>query len=57
MFCYRGLDVHIGKECMNHIKYQKDIGATAACTKRMMEAKKEIGQKYINGDEGLFPFC
>ena len=25
-----------GKEGMNHSKYQKDIGETAACTKRIM---------------------
>ena len=29
--------------------YQKELGATAACTKRMMEATKGIGQKSIKG--------
>ena len=33
---------------MNHSKYQKYIGSTAACTKRMMEATKGIGHKSIN---------
>ena len=34
---------------MNHSKYQKELGATAACTTRMMEATKGIGKKYIKG--------
>ena len=34
---------------MKHSKYQKELGATEACTKRMMEATKGIGQKYIKG--------
>ena len=37
--------------------YQQELGATAACTKRMMEATKEIGQKSIKrGDKGLLLF-
>ena len=32
-----------GNKGMKHSKYQKEIGATASCTKRMMEATKRIG--------------
>ena len=38
-----------GKEGMKHRKYQKELGSTAACTKRMTEATKGIGQKSIIG--------
>ena len=34
---------------MKNSRYQKEIGATAACTKRMMEETKGIGQKYKKG--------
>ena len=34
---------------MKHSKYQQDLGATASCTKIMMEATKGIGQKSIKG--------
>ena len=34
---------------MKHSKYYKELGATAACTKIMMEATKGIGQKSIKG--------
>ena len=34
---------------MKHSKYQKDLGATSSCTKKMMEAIKGIGQKSIKG--------
>ena len=34
---------------MKHSKYQKDLGATAACNERMTEATKGIGQKYRKG--------
>ena len=34
---------------MKHIKYQQELGATAACTKRIMEATKGIGKKSIKG--------
>ena len=34
---------------MNHSKYQKELGSTAVCTKRKMEATKGIGQKSIQG--------
>ena len=32
-----------------HSKYQQEIRATEACTKRMMEATEGIGQKSIKG--------
>ena len=32
---------------MKHRKYQQELGATAACTKRIMEATKGIGQRSI----------
>ena len=51
------IEVHRGKEVMKHIKYQKELGATAACTKRMMEATKGIGQKSIKeGTKDCFLF-
>ena len=34
---------------MKHSKYQKELGANAACNKRMMEATKGIGKKSIKG--------
>ena len=34
---------------MKHSKYYKELGATAACTKIMMEATKGIGQKSTKG--------
>ena len=34
---------------MKDSRYQKDLGATAACTKRMMEETKGIGQKSKKG--------
>ena len=50
------IEVNRGKEGMKDSSYQQKLGATAVCTKRMMEATKEIGQKYIKGgNEGLFP--
>ena len=44
-----------GKEGMNHIKYQKELGSTTSCTKRMMEATKGLSQKSIKGgtEDGL----
>ena len=39
------IEVHISKEGKNHRNYQHKIEATAACTKRMVEATKGIGQK------------
>ena len=43
------IEVYRGKEGMNHSKYQQGLGATAACTKIIMEATKGIGQKSIKG--------
>ena len=34
---------------MNQMKYQQKLGETVACTKRMMEATKGIGQNSIKG--------
>ena len=34
---------------MNYSRYQKEFGATAACTKQIMEATMGIGQKSIKG--------
>ena len=34
---------------MKDSRYQKELGATAACTKRMMEETKGIGQKSKKG--------
>ena len=51
------IEVHRNKEGMKRIKYQKGLGATVACTKIMMEAKKGIGQKYrkrVTNDGFLF---
>ena len=43
------IELQRGKKGMKHIKYHQQIGATAACTKIMMEASKGIGQKYRKG--------
>ena len=43
------IEVQRRKEGMNQRNYQKYFGATSACTKRMMEATKRIGQKSIKG--------
>ena len=50
------IDVQIGKEVMNHLKYQQEIGATASFTKRIMESTKIIGQKYIKWGTKFFIF-
>ena len=34
---------------MTHSKYQHQLEATASCTKRMVEARKGISQKYKKG--------
>ena len=36
-------------ECVKYSKYQQEKGATAACTKRIMEATKGIGHRYRKG--------
>ena len=43
------IEVKRGKEGMKDSRYQQNIGATAACTKWMMEATKGVGQKSIKG--------
>ena len=43
------IEVQRGKEGMKDSRYQKDLGATVACTKRMMEETKGIGQKSKKG--------
>ena len=43
------IKVQRGKEGMKDSRYQKELGSTAACTKRMMEEKKGIGQKSKKG--------
>ena len=51
------IEVHRGKQGSKNSKYQKDLGATAACTKQMMEATKGIGQKSIKwGTNDCFLF-
>ena len=45
--CY--IKFQIGKEVVKHSNYQHQIGVTAACIKRMTEATKGVGQKYIKG--------
>ena len=42
---------------MKNSRYQKELGATAACTKRMMEETRGIGQKSKKwGPKDCFPF-
>ena len=43
------IEVKKGKEGMKHSRYQQELGANAACTNRMMESTKGIGQKSIEG--------
>ena len=51
------IKVQRGKEGMKDSRYQKDLGATAACTKRMMEETKGIDQKSKKGGpKGCFIF-
>ena len=38
-----------GKEGIKDSRYQQELGATAACMKRMMEETKGIGQKSKKG--------
>ena len=44
-----------GKEGMKHSNYHQELGETAACTNRMTEATKGIGQKSIKGGTKDFP--
>ena len=41
------IEIHINKEDTNNSKYHIQLGTTADCTKRMMEATKEIGQRDV----------
>ena len=43
------IEVQRGEECMKDSRYQQELGATAACMKRVMEETKGIGQKYKKG--------
>ena len=43
------IEVQRGKEGTKDSRYQQELGATAACTKRMMEETKGIGQKSKKG--------
>ena len=38
------IEVQRGKEGTKDSRYQKELGATTACTKRMMEETKGVGQ-------------
>ena len=42
-----------GKEGMKDSRYQQELGATAACTNRMMEETKGIGHKSKKGDQRI----
>ena len=39
------IELQRGKEGMKDSRYQQDLGSTSACTKRMMDKTKGIGQK------------
>ena len=43
------IEVQRGKEGMKNSRYQQELGATAACMKRMMEETNGIGQKSKKG--------
>ena len=43
------IEIQRGKEGMKDSRYHKELGATAACKKRMMEETKGIGQKSKKG--------
>ena len=45
-----------GKEGIKHSKYNRDIGTTAACTKRMMNSTKGVYQKSIKGGRRIVSF-
>ena len=49
IYTFLFIEFHRGEEFLKHSNYHKDLGATAACTKRIMEAKNGIGQKSITG--------
>ena len=41
------VEIHIWKERIKNRNYFMQLGATEACTKRMIEETKEIGQRYM----------
>ena len=43
------IEVQRGKEGMKNSRYQQELGATAACTKRMMDETRGVGQKSKKG--------
>ena len=43
------IEVQRGKEGMKDSRYQKELKATAACTKWMIEETEGIGQRYTKG--------
>ena len=43
------LEIHRGKERMKSIWYHLELGATAACTKILMEETKGLGQRALKG--------
>ena len=50
------IEVQRGKKGMKDSRYQQELRATSACTKRMMEETKGICQKSKKGGgKGLFP--
>ena len=48
--------MNIVKEGMNNIKYRMELGATATCTKRTMEASKGLGLMDLKGIPSIFIF-
>ena len=43
------LEIHLGKEGMKLSRYCLELVATAACTKRLMEETKGMGQRALKG--------
>ena len=43
------LDIQQGKAGMKLIRYHLELGATASCTKRLMEETKGFGQRALKG--------
>ena len=41
------LEIQQGKEGVKSIRYHLELGATAACTKILMEEKKGLGQRAL----------
>ena len=51
------IDIYKENKLMKKIKYHLDLGATTSCTKKIMEATKELGQRGIKGDTKDFFIC